>query len=83
MSQSTKKQAKRHVQIEEANPGVELNPCLGKVRFDHRGAGRGRVIVPPVLLRMVRRLPHVCSRLQGIAQRPVGQREDFTLASLD
>lgn len=34
MSQSSKKQAKRHVQIEAANPAVDLNPCLGKVRHE-------------------------------------------------
>lgn len=34
MSQSSKKQAKRHVQIEAANPVVDLDPCLGKVKFD-------------------------------------------------
>lgn len=34
MSQATKKQAKRHVQMLSANPIVDLNPCLGKVRFE-------------------------------------------------
>jgi hypothetical protein len=34
MSQSSKKQAKRHVQMEAANPPVTLNPCLGKVRYE-------------------------------------------------
>lgn len=34
MSQATKKQAKRHVQFESANPDVDLAPCLGKVRFE-------------------------------------------------
>lgn len=38
MSQSTKKMAKRHVQIEAANPEVTLSPCLGKVRFETEAA---------------------------------------------
>lgn len=29
----SKKASKRHVQIEAANPAVELDPCLGKVKF--------------------------------------------------
>lgn len=28
------KQAKRHVQMESANPLVDLNPCLAKMRFE-------------------------------------------------
>jgi hypothetical protein len=32
-TQAIKKQAKRHVVIQEANPATDLPACLGKVRF--------------------------------------------------